>query len=177
MNKCFSFLVLFFSILYSNCYSQKLDIYEISRYGTVNEAKALISYNKSLLNKPNESGYTPLILASYRGNLDVVKYLVSEGAEIDYKCEGGTALAGASYRGNLEIVKILLNNKANPNIQDQSGKTPLHYAVIAQNIEVIKILLKYNADKTLSDKEQKTAFEYAIESKNQELICSLKSDI
>jgi ankyrin repeat protein len=55
-----------------------------------------------------EYGVTPLWLASKYGYLDVVKYLIENGADIDQpNIHGATPLSGASEYGHLDVAKYL----------------------------------------------------------------------
>jgi ankyrin repeat protein len=96
------------------------------------------------------------------------------GANVNYNSEMGTALTASVFRGNYNMSQKLLNNKANPNLTDLRGVTPLMYATQFKNKDLIKLLLKYNSDKKLVDSTGKTAFEYAINSKDEEIIDILK---
>ena len=48
--------------------------------------------------------------ASYNGHLDVVKYLVSQGADI--RADNDEAVRWASFNGHLEVVKYLVSQGA-----------------------------------------------------------------
>ena len=154
-------------------FSQK-DIFTVSRSGTLQEAEALYKENPEVINKSNDNGYTPLILACYRANVPVVKFLIQKGAAINKSSDMGTALMAATVKKNLEITQLLLENKANPNLTDPNGTTALIYAVQFNAPDIIKLLLKYNADKSHQDKSGKTAFEYAAFAGNEEIINLLK---
>ena len=52
----------------------------------------------------------------------------------------------------IEHVKLLLKYKADPNITQFDGFTPLHLAVIKENVLIIKYLLKYGANPNLPNK-------------------------
>ncbi|EAY12193.1 hypothetical protein TVAG_003990 [Trichomonas vaginalis G3] len=70
---------------------------------------------------------TPLIQASYNGNLEVVKYLISVGADKEAKNnDGWTPLIQASFEGHLEIVKYLISVGANKQARDNVGRTSLY---------------------------------------------------
>lgn len=96
---------------------------------------------------------TALHHASGAGCLEVVKFLIEEGADINTaKYEKWTALHAASYKGNLEIIKLLLEKGANPNIRDTDGKNPRDVAVLVSRHNKDKpydeiIHLLYNAEK------------------------------
>ncbi len=71
---------------------------------------------------------TPLMLASARGDLAMVKFLVNH-AKIEkpdrYK---RTALTHAIMNGAANVTSFLLSQGADPNKADTSGNTNLHYA-------------------------------------------------
>jgi uncharacterized protein len=88
----------------------------------------------------------------------------------------GTPLMACVVKGNNEMSKFLITKKANINLADANGMSPLIYAVQFQNIEIIELLLKNNVDKSHKDKQGKTAFEHATFSGNEKIINLLKSN-
>lgn len=153
---------------------QVTDVFEIARKGTISQAEAVVKTNPKAFNVVNENGFTPLILACYRGNNEVAKYLINQGVDINVKSDMGSALMASIVKGNNEIAQLLINNKANLNLTDNQGTTALMYAVQFKNKEIIKWLLANNANKDLKDNKGKTAFEYAVFSTNEEIINLLK---
>lgn len=151
------------------------NIFDIARTGTVSEVKDLMKKNPNVINENNESGFSPLILACYRGNVEVAKFLIDNVKDINYKSKEGTALSGLSFRYNKELVEYLLKKNADPNIADANGTTPLFWAVNSGNKELTELLLKYKADKTLKDVQGMTPFEYALQTNNKEIINLLKN--
>ena len=49
-------------------------------------------------------------------------------AQINQKLEGKTALQLASYEGHVNVVQLLLESKADVNMADTEGDSPLHYS-------------------------------------------------
>ncbi|MCW3160194.1 ankyrin repeat domain-containing protein [Chryseobacterium oryctis] len=150
-------------------------IYDVARSGTVAEVKELMKQNPDIINQTNEHGFSPLILACYRGNSDVAKFLMDNVKDINYKSQEGTALAGLSVKYNKELVEYILKKNANPNIEDATGATPLFWAVKFGNKELTELLLKHKADKTIKDSQGMTPFEYALQTNNKEIINLLKN--
>lgn len=150
-------------------------IYDVARSGTVAEVKELMKQNPDIINQINENGFSPLILACYRGNTEVAKYLIDHVKDLNYKSREGTALAGLSIKYNKELTEYLLKKNADPNIADPTGFTPLFWAVKFGNKELTELLLKYKADKTLKDSMGMTPFEYALKADNKEIINLLKN--
>ena len=63
------------------------------------------------------------------GNIDAVKHMITNGANIEMTSSNGrTPLYSASRWGHLEIVKVLISNKANFLFKNNNGKTPLDVA-------------------------------------------------
>jgi len=62
--------------------------------GDLNTLKVHLSKDKELVNKQDANGWTPLHEATRGGHLDMVKYLIEQGADPNIKTggEGGTAL-------------------------------------------------------------------------------------
>ena len=167
---------LFLGILLATsfCYAQNKDVFDTARSGTVEEMKLLVKKNKDTINAVSPSGFTPLILACYRGNAPVAEFLAKNVKDVNFNTSNGTALAAVAVKGNTELAKVLLQNKANPNIADAAGVTPLVYAVQFENKELIKLLLSYKADKNKADAEGKTPYDHAVFTNNQEIINLLK---
>lgn len=162
--------------MFSNAQENKpKDVFDVARYGSVEEMKALETKNSDTINALNKMEFTPLILACYKGNTEVASYLTKRVKDVNYNSSSGTALAASVVKGNLVLSKLLLENKANPNLADAGGMTPLLYAIQFKNVELIKLLLSYKADKKLADGTGKMPFEYAVFTKNQEIINLLKN--
>lgn len=157
------------------CNAQAKDVFDTARRGTVDEMKALMAINKDTINAVNNMGFTPLILACYRGNTEVAEFLIKNVKDVDYGSSSGTALASVAVKGNNRLAKALLEKGANPNIADATGITPLIYATQFENIELMKLLLSHKANKKQTDKEGKTPYDYAVFTKNQDVINLLKN--
>jgi ankyrin repeat protein len=92
----------------------------------------------------------PLFLAAGQGNLEVVRYLLDEGADINAREKlGHTALAEAAYFGHLDVIKELLLRGADINTVTDDG-TALDIAVSRNNTAVAD-LLKHRGGKSARD--------------------------
>lgn len=168
-------IIYIFIVLLSNiCTFSQEDPFSLVRLGDLDKLSELLKSEPTLIDKPNNDGFTILILATYNGNDKIVDFLLKSGANVNYNSEMGSALTAAVFRGNLDLSMKLLQNDANPNLTDLKGVTPLMYATQFKNKDLIKLLLKYNSDKSLKDNSGMTAFEYAINIKDEEVINLLK---
>ena len=79
-----------------------------------------------ILNTQDERGWTALMEAVKWDRLEVVRFLVGEGAELNVQDERGwTALVQAVRKGDLEMVRLLVENGADVNTQTNNGEIGL----------------------------------------------------
>lgn len=169
--KCFQ--TIFFLFLFQVGFSQQ-NIFDIARKGTVEELSNAIFSNPKVIDSIDSRGFTPLILACYRGNVNVAIEIIQKTQLLDFASPNGTALAASVMSEKIELANQLLKNKANPNITDSNGVSPLMLAIQFQKTDFVELLIKCGASKTITDKSGKSVFEYAIFSKNEQIINQLK---
>jgi len=163
----FKFIVLFVLCVFIHRNGDTQDIYDASRKGNVEVIKQLAKLNPDTLNKPNKSGYTPLLIAGYRNQLEAVKVLLELGANVNEASEDGTVLTAACYKSNTELVKILLEHHAAVNVKNNAGTTPLMFALMAENEEIVQILLTNKADIYAVDNSNKSVKDFAKDCTNK----------
>lgn len=88
-------------------------------------------------------GQPLLCYAAQQGNMDLVTNLVSLGANVNIAGKRCTPLIAAT-KWPAEL-KLLLDSKADPNLADESGNTPLVAAVDQRSVESVKLLLDAGA--------------------------------
>ncbi|KAK6056954.1 ankyrin repeat protein [Cooperia oncophora] len=111
----------------------------------------------------NQHGHTSLMIAAYRQKAEVVKYLISCGADVNrsskkvkYLVEHGadievanqhghTSLMIAAYRQKAEVVKYLISCGADVNRSSKKGNTAMHDAVEGESVDVCALLLNAGA--------------------------------
>lgn len=152
------------------------NIFDIARTGTVAEVTALFKQNPKILNEINDAGYSPLILACYRGNTEVAAFLIHNGADINYNNSMGTPLLAAVVKNNVSIVQQLLNKNADIEAKDNNGTTALIYAAMFKNHEISKMLVQAKANYQTKDNRGNSALDYAILADDDTLIQILKSN-
>ena len=112
------------------------------------------------INYSDDRGYTPLMLSVKHGNLDIVKLLIKNKADIHAKnSSGDTALMGASgVNGDLNIVKFLVKSRADVNAKDGMGQTALmHASGVTGNLDIVRFLVESKADVDVKDEVGWTA--------------------
>jgi ankyrin repeat protein len=144
----------------------KLNLFEACAVGKVERVKSMLKRKPKLLNEFAPDGFQPLGLASFFGHVEVVRFLLESGAEVNTPSQNGlkvTPLNSAAAGRYYEIAMLLLERDANPNIRQEGDIVPLHSAAMNGQIEMVKILLQYGADRDLKSLDGKTARDYALE--------------
>jgi uncharacterized protein len=128
-------------------------VHELARTGTVESMKALLDKDSSAINRLSERGMTPFILACYRGNNEVAKYLANRGADLTYCTSEGSAIYGMVFKNNLEMLDYTLSLGYSPNDTCQFAQfgTPLHMAMSLKRYDMVACLLKHNASTQVLD--------------------------
>ncbi|KFQ60170.1 Putative ankyrin repeat domain-containing protein 31, partial [Pelecanus crispus] len=123
--------------------------------------------------KRNAKGETELHIAARRGDLSLVKTLISSGIcvnEQDYA--GWTAIHEASNGGFTEVILELLKAGANVNSRSLDGILPIHDAVSGNYLEAVKILLQHGANPCERDGSGKCALDEACDDEMKEVLKS-----
>ena len=145
------FFLLFVFALSSNAtFGQKRDKFHIpAGQGDLEMVKKAVKKGAKI-DKKDIAGQTALIYAADGGQLEVVKYLVSQGADVNAssgKHGRGTALIYAAANNHTEIVSFLLENGANINaVTPYQKETAILWATAMGHKEMVELLLEKGAD-------------------------------
>lgn len=111
-----------------------------------NHARALIDAGADVNYKLRGDG-TPLIVATYRNNRDMMELLVEKGADPDgYVSGDGTPLVVAARRDNMSAAQFLIEAGADVNKAAPGDGNPLIMAARHGNLELVKMLVDAGAD-------------------------------
>ncbi|MBK8792790.1 MAG: ankyrin repeat domain-containing protein [Holophaga sp.] len=118
--------------------------------GDLTLVKAQLKERPEELNKIDKWGWTPLMWATLRQYVPIIKFLLANGADPNLAAEkaditikaGATPLIICGYYGTADIAKLLLAAKADPAKEDNAGETALSYATRYRFQEVIDLLPK-----------------------------------
>ena len=89
----------------------------------------------------DELGNTALINASDRGHLEIVDFLINNGADINYQNkQGQTPAMKAAEKNNFYIIKLLLDKNADLTKSDYTGRTLKEIAENSRDKRILKLL-------------------------------------
>ena len=99
---------------------------------------------KNMFNIADHQGKTALHKSAIKGNLDIIEFLIQNGARIDVKEEksGRTALHMATKP---EVAKLLIEKGAQIEAKDTRGRTPLLICAMESHAEVAQVLVQHGA--------------------------------
>ncbi|XP_016099177.1 serine/threonine-protein phosphatase 6 regulatory ankyrin repeat subunit A-like [Sinocyclocheilus grahami] len=107
-------------------------------------------------------GHTALSLAAFKGHVECVDILISQGASMmmkDYTHKRST-IHFSAMNGHSECLRLLIHNTEQQtaiNIRDGKGQTPLMLAVLGGHTDCVYILLSEGASVEARDKWGRTA--------------------
>ena len=115
-------------------------------------------------NAAQVNGLTPLMTAARTGNIDVVRALVSSGADVNAATAATreTALMWAAAEGRVDIVRLLANSGADVHPQPRQAFSPLIAAARNGDIETAKVLLAAAAEVNGAGSDGSHPLPYAI---------------
>lgn len=158
------------AILFVGCAMNK-SIHIPAGEGDLERVRAEIDGGKDV-NSKDIAGQTALMYASEQGRLEVVKYLVENGADVNVQSGvhgRGTALIYASIANRIAVMEYLLDHKADINATTHFEETALHWAAAKGQLKAVNLLIMKNADTELKNKAGKTALDLAKEFNRKEI--------
>lgn len=123
------------------------NIFDIVKAGDVLAVKKILKADKSLFKAKNEQGRTILHIASNEGHLELVKFFLKKGMDVNLKEKSYslTPLHLAARQGRIEVVKYLLKNGAELYAREKDNETAFTYAVSGKSLETVKYLVSKGA--------------------------------
>ena len=125
--------------------------------------------------KTDGDNQTALHLASFRGNIKVIKILIANYAEINALTKNGYNMIHKAAMGNKPSAIIYFNKKYNMNLEDtdENQMTALHLATRNSMENSVFFLLNLGINVNLKDKEGNTALHYAVKNNQIRIIKKL----
>ncbi|KAI9005202.1 ankyrin repeat-containing domain protein [Gaertneriomyces semiglobifer] len=133
--------------------SEELGLHAASQRGDLIRIKELIESGQAHATDKDGEGITALHWAAINNHLDVAKYLLDMGAEVDIA--GGelmaTPLHWATRSGHTTMVMLLYTKGADPSRQDNQGYNALHLSSHAGHVFMAALLLSLGMDVNAPD--------------------------
>ena len=112
---------------------------KMTKEGSLKGVSMMVSKGANILARNDVA----LRWASKNGHLEIVKYLVEQGADIHTQIDVNDALIKAILNGHLEVVRYLIEHGADIHAQNDSA---LRWASHNGHLEVVKHLVEHGAD-------------------------------
>jgi ankyrin repeat protein len=115
------------------------------------------SFN-SFINSKSKEGFTPILLAAYKGNIEIIKLLIEHGADYLITNKSGLSILHMAAQGNQPAVIVFFKEKYNKDLneKDNVGSTVLHWSCYSESLDVLNLLLSYNITIDVQDGEGNT---------------------
>ncbi|EAW20706.1 ankyrin repeat domain-containing protein [Aspergillus fischeri NRRL 181] len=118
------------------------------------------------INLEDKCGRTPLLWATQKGHETIVsELLASVGVDVDHlDPDGRSPLSHAAELGRGEIIQLLLTSRADINLEDKLGRTPLLWATRTGHETIVyELLASPGVDVDLPDRDGRAALSFAAE--------------
>lgn len=132
---------------------KKFAAHYAAKHGYISFLRKIIGHKNVAINARDKNGNTALMLAD---NAEIAQLLLKAGAIINIQNNYGETALSLICDNGLIMAKLLLEYEANPDLQDQEGKT----ALMKSCRRVQHLLLQYGADINLKDKTGRLVKEY-----------------
>lgn len=145
---------------------REITLHEAASLGELDATRKLIENQPELINSFSPDGFTPLGLACFFGQLEVVKFLLENGANPNLTSNNSFQVApihSACAISHFEIAAILIAHGADVNAKQAQGYTPLHSAAHNGKTELVKLLVDNNANTNAKTDSGQTPLEMALE--------------
>lgn len=154
------------------------DIRSTIKIGQLDTLKSLLEKEPEMLTWMTPFG-TWLHVATAHGHLDIVKYLINAG--IDVNTQGGNfstnALERAATQGYLDITEYLINQSIEFDTSEPD-RNPLFAAIYGSHFKIVQLLVENNIDISIkysgNSMKDMDAYAFAIERGQMEIAEYLK---
>jgi len=116
------------------------------------------------VNTKNDDGLTSVHFAAYRGNNELIEYLISIGADVYANDnDGHNCIHIASQSDRINTIYYLMKNyNFNINKGDRKLSTPLHWAAFLNKENSLTYLLAWGADPNVLDIDKNTPLHLSV---------------
>ncbi|CAM9664666.1 unnamed protein product [Lampetra planeri] len=133
-----------------------------AKKGNLEVVQYLVSTGKVNINCQDDGGWTPIIWTAEYKHVDVVRLLLSRGADVTLRDnEENICLHWAAFAGSVDIAEEFINAQCDLHAANLHGDTPLHIASRENHYECVVLLLARGANVDVRNKEGETPMECA----------------
>ncbi len=162
--KIFSILILYVFMfatverVYAN-ESLNNQLIEASNNGNLAEVKSLVKQGADV-NYKDDIGRSAIYVGCWR--LDIVKFLIDAGADVNTRYDSNTILMEASYNGDISIVRYIIKQGGDIHLKNHRGTTALLEATRGGYLDIIEFLVNQGADVNTADHNYFTPLKWTI---------------
>jgi len=150
-----------------------LDVFAAAALGRLDGVQAATDCTPGVMSSHAYDGWTPLHLAAFFGQHQVVEWLLDHGASADAVSRNSlrnTALHAALAGGHEDVAILLIDRGAPAEARDAGGHTPLHIAAESGLLGPVRALLDRGADPHAVDSEDMTPLSRAAARNHTDII-------
>ncbi len=149
----------------NDSFLHKLDGYseflKAVRMQDVKSIKKRLNEDPSVVDTTGHMGRTALHIAAEKGNVEIIKLLLANKADVN--CKRGRGDTAIYWAKNAATAEALIKGGANIHIRDFSKREPIHWAAQFTRPDVIEVLLKHGANIEVTDDNGHTPLHWAAQ--------------
>jgi len=148
-----------------------------AKRGNLEMAKLFL--NHVAIDHCNTEGYMPILHAAESGHIDIIKYLLKNGANLDQQTKHAESYSGyapihfAIKNCDMELFNFLVNEGASTLLETEDDGAVVHLAAKFDMDDAVEYLLDEGIDPKSEDKNGITALDYAKESNSESVLILL----
>lgn len=147
-----------------------LDLFEAAAVGRRDILEGILEKEPELVSAYSPDGFTALGLACFFGSQEAVEVLLEKGADPNAVSKNQmrvtplhSAVAHRDGPRALEMTRALVAHRAEVNVAQEGGWTPLHQAAAHGQTEIVRLLLEQGADTQALSADGRTPLQMAQE--------------
>jgi len=158
----------------------KTALHVAAKFDRIDVMKLLLEKTKESVNITDYNNNTPLLLASFQGNNNMIKLLLNALADVNFQNKyGNTPLIGVffpPFNNMKECLVQLLDRKANTSIQNAEGTTALLNCAACGDVDCFKLLLGRGSNIQETNNNRRNSMHLAVLNFSSDLLNYLISE-